>query len=313
MGYEAVNQEELDFAYRYPFSKEARGIIAQSGGGFDERFARAGAVRVEEDLNRADQSMPSTPISSMRYTYLLSYVYSRMIISAINSPYHTKRYAHEEAVRARKALEADTFDRTMRIFTELGMPMGYMDGMFTMRFESYLAFAPKGEGSSLIHQGLDKGVVYIDKAGAARVAEGAIEKAVLKNLPIRQAELPKEISRYAKQVRLPAIRTGPLFDKGAKGRYAWIEKVLATPIADVRHRTVNLVLAPYLTNVRGMGEDEAADIINAYIERCKEINPETKITPAYVKYQCRYAKAKGMRPLSLENARELYRGVLDLA
>lgn len=309
MAAENVNDDQLDFAYRYPFSSEARQIIALDTSKLDEKLLRAGALRVEEDLNAKELSVPQTSLRDFKYTYMLSYVYSRMLISAINSPYHTKRYAHGEAVRARKALRGETFDRIMRLFAELGMNMSYMNGSFSMNFESYLAIAPKNEDFALIRQKVERGLVYLEKEEAAAVAEGAIENLVLKNLPIKANELPKEVGAYAKKIKLPEIKTELKADSGA---YRWIEKVLATPIHDVRHRTVNLILAPYLVNVRGMSEDQAASVILEYIEKCKELNPDTNVNSTYVKYQCRYAKAKGMRPLSLERAKEMFRGVLKL-
>ena len=86
-----------------------------------------------------------------------------------------------------------------------------------------------------------------------------------------------------------------------------------TPIADVRHRTVNLILAPYLMNVKQKNEDEAVALIMEYISRCKEIEPNTNVNSTYVRYQCRYAKSKGLKPLSLTNARELLGDVLNFA
>ena len=95
------------------------------------------------------------------------------------------------------------------------------------------------------------------------------------------------------------------------GRHVRMDReALATPIPDVRHRSVNLV-APYLVNVRKMDENAAADRIVEYIERCKLLDPNTKVNETYVRYQCRYAKNKGMRPLSLVRAKELFRGIVE--
>ena len=42
----------------------------------------------------------------------------------------------------------------------------------------------------------------------------------------------------------------------------WIEKLLDTPIDDYRKNAVNLILAPYLINVRKLSYDAALNIIN---------------------------------------------------
>ena len=79
----------------------------------------------------------------------------------------------------------------------------------------------------------------------------------------------------------------------------------------MRHRVVNLILAPYLINVRGMSEEGAFKTISAYIERCRAVDPNTKVNDSYIKYQCAYAKKKGLRPLSLVHARELLGSYVD--
>ena len=45
--------------------------------------------------------------------------------------------------------------------------------------------------------------------------------------------------------------------------------------------------------------------VNDYIKKCKEINPDTNVNESYIRYQVRYSKAKGMKPLSLQKAKEL--------
>ena len=68
---------------------------------------------------------------------------------------------------------------------------------------------------------------------------------------------------------------------------------------------MNLILAPYLVNTKGLDVEQASRRIIVYIERCKQIDPSTKINDRYIEYQCNYAKRKGLRPLSMERAREL--------
>jgi hypothetical protein len=68
---------------------------------------------------------------------------------------------------------------------------------------------------------------------------------------------------------------------------------------------VNLILAPYLVNTKGIDVEQAAKIIIEYIDRCRAIDPNTKINERYIEYQCDYAKKKGLRPLSLSRAKEL--------
>jgi len=80
----------------------------------------------------------------------------------------------------------------------------------------------------------------------------------------------------------------------------------------VRHRTVNLILAPYLVNTKQLEVEQAARIISDYIERCKQIDPNTKINERYIEYQCSYAKRRGLRPLSHERAKELLGSAVEV-
>ncbi len=297
----------LDFAYRYPFSKEARGIIASVGQSLDERLIRAGKLRVEEDLNSESISHYMTGIEEIRRTYVLSYVYSRMMVSAINNRFFIDRYVASEARRVHSALESDTLPNMLNLMAELGIDVDYANERFIIGFAKYLSLSPGSKELALVKQELDKGRVYLTKGNTLRLVESAVADEIRKKLPIPVSELPRRIIEESKSIKLPRIKV-----EIREGSYRWIEKILATPIPDIRHRAVNIILAPYLVNIKGLSEDDAAAIILEYIERCKQINPDTRINSSYVKYQCKYAKAKGLKPLSFERAKELFKGVLEL-
>ena len=61
-----------------------------------------------------------------------------------------------------------------------------------------------------------------------------------------------------------------------------------------------------------MDVEQAVEIIKKYIDECKQLNPNTDVSETYIRYQCNYAKNKGMRPLSLSKARELLGEYVDL-
>ena len=248
-------------------------------------------------------------MADIKRSYVLSYVYSRMIISAIGNKIHLDRYVRSEAKRSRSALESDTMPNMIKLIAELNLQMSYSDGRFIISLPSFLMLSSGDEGLNLVKQELGRGLVYLGRDDAMNLIEKAIAVEIRKKLPIPQSDLPRRIIEESKGVRLPKINTRVEVKEGS---YRWIDKILSNPIGDVRHRTVNLILAPYLTNIKGLSEEEAASIIMEFIERCKQINPDTKVNSSYIKYQCKYSKSKGMKPLSLEKAREMYRGVLEL-
>lgn len=300
---------DLDFACKYPFSAEAKKLIARAAPELEEKFIRAGRIRVEEDLNSSAIPRYKTSLQEIKHTYVISYVYSRMLISAINNKAHLERYILAEARRSRGALEEETMPNLLRLLSELGIEMSYSGGRFVIGFRKFLTLSSRSPGLALVKEELDNGLVYLPKEDALKLTENAIADEIRKNLPIPAADLPMRIMEESKKIMVPMINTRVDIREGS---YRWIEKLLSNPISDVRHRTVNLVLAPYLVNVKGLGEDQAAGIILEYIERCRQVNPDTRINSSYIKYQCRYAKSKGLKPLSLEKARDLYNGVLEL-
>ncbi len=303
-----TDDSDLDFAYRYPFSMEAREIIAGQSGGIEEKLVKIGKLRLEEDLNSIAVGYGNVALEDVKRVHVLSYVYSRMLVSALSNGLYLDKYVAAEASRAANAMEAEPLTGLMRLSTEMGVSLSYSQGQFVMKFADFLMLSSGSGELRLVKQGLGKGLVYFHKDIAIKVLCSAAAAEIRKKLPIAMPDLPQRIIDEAKTVKLPKIKSNIQVKEGS---YRWIEKLLSTPIVDVRHRTVNLVLAPYFTNIKGLSENEAAEIIIEYIERCKQANPDTKVNSSYIKYQCKYAKDKGMKPLSLERARELYRGVLE--
>lgn len=262
-----------------------------------------------------DKALEFQPISlsAIKLTYLVSYVYARMVVSAIKSPTAVSLYATSEAKRAGLALRNDASGKEMlRLSEQLGLTISRDKDTFIMPFEQYLGNLPKREKFSLTRQRLKDGRIYLEKELVIGFLESRIKKEISKGLPIPSKELPKEVLEAARAIKVPVSKSALAAGKDTGARYRWIEKLIETPIPDVRHRTVNLILAPYLTNVRGLAEEEATKIIEQYIERCKQIEPNTNVNASYIRYQCHYAKTKGMKPLSMEKARELIGAFLEI-
>lgn len=304
--------KELGYAYRYPFSATAREIIQKLDiKEINQKYLEAGAMRVQEAVENGTIEFVRTRYEELMYTYLLSYVYARMIASALKSVEVLRKYARAEARRAEEALEGEDAEDIVRVAKDVALETGLRDGLFYIRFQSYLRYMPREEEFALVRQRLGGGLVYLQKERFLKVLSRAIASRVGRGLPIEAKDLPKEVLEKAKKIRIPAARIRVSGDE--TGRYAWIDKLLSTPIADVRHRTVNIILAPYLVNVKGLDAEAAAKVIIEYIEKCKAINPDTKINDSYIRYQCRYAKAKGLKPMSLRRAKELLHGIVELS
>jgi hypothetical protein len=304
-----LSETKLDFAYKYPFSQEAKEVVASLNvSSVDPRYLQEGLAQLKSALKDGKIMHDKVRgITEVKYKYIMGYVYARMLVSAIDDRSSIFKFANAEANAAMEFLGRDSAE-LLKIANELGMKVKKEDGDFAIGFEQFVSLPKKDSTLRLINQRLSQGTVHISELQLRNLVGSAIEKEISSRLPIDRRNLPKEVVDAAKELK-PQEHKVALGSKA--GAYAWIEKLLANPIADVRHRSVNLIFAPYLVNVKGLDEDAATKTIVDYIERCKQINPNTKINERYIRYQCAYAKRKGMRPLSLTRARELLREVAE--
>lgn len=305
---------KLDFAYKYPFSSSAKDIMqALELSKISNAYIQSAKSQIDLALDNKLE-YKRTSISSVKLDYIINYAYCRMLASAYNSLSILKKYAESEAYRSAEALSFSDPDELIALSKDLGISiakrfMPESQNEFVMFFSDFLKYSPGIKGLELVNQRLTNGSVILDWNTALKLMQAAIKMHIMKGLPIKSSELPSEVLNFARSshVALPGVQGS----NAGKPR-EWIEKLLNTPIQDVRHRTVNLILAPYLVNVKGMSPEQASKVINDYINKCKELNPDTKITERYVEYQCNYAKRKGMKPLSLARAKELLGGIVDI-
>ena len=304
-----VPEAKLDFAYKYPFSQEAKEVVSSLNvSSVDIHYLREGIAQLTSALEDGKIVHDKVRgITEVKHRYIIGYVYARMLVSAIDDKPSILKFAAAEADAAMEFLANDTMD-LLKIASEMNVKVKREDGEFTLGFEQYVALPKRDSTLDLINQRLSGGIVHVSELQLRNLVAGAIEREIRNRLPIDKKSLPKEVIEVAKTMK-PQERKIPLSSRS--GVFAWIEKLLANPIADVRHRSVNLIFAPYLVNVKGLDEDNATRTIVDYIERCKQINPDTKINERYIRYQCAYSKRKGMRPLSLTRARELLKEVAE--
>lgn len=303
------SDEELSFAYKYPFSKEAKAVIgSQSVTGQNlDMFLEQAKARLEEAFSKGKLEYKNLRYGKLEY--VIGYAYARMLVSGLGSRVGISKYAAAEASRSKGAIESGGAGDIVHLSSELGLDV-LRDGLdFKMGFAQFLRYMSSIPDFSMANFKLHDGFVLIDRHQMADLLRSAMFREILKGLPIKLSDMPARVTTFSKSVKLPVVS---LRSNAKGGGSAWIDKLLETPIPDVRHRVVNLVLAPYLVNTKGMSEEEAFKIISNYIERCKELDPNTKINDSYIKYQCAYARKRGLKPLSLTRARELLGGLVDL-
>lgn len=308
---------DLDFAYRYPFSSEAKEIVSVHADRIDPKYLEMAGRHID---NATGIGIDYTEISmaSVKTDYVMTYLYSRMLLSALKRADLIKLYATAEAKRCAGAMNSNS-DDMVKVAGELGIRL---TGTFktqknelaiddqVISFIDYVKYAPSIPSLALVNQKLGGGTVILGKSNMVKVLEQAIIGEITKGLPIKSTELPKQVIDYSKGLKFRVVVETMAIPAGKRSEQ-WIEGLLNKPIADVRHRTVNLILAPYLTNTKGLSVEQASKIIHDYIEKCKQVDPNTKVNDSYIRYQCDYAKKRGLRPLSLDRAKELLGNQID--
>jgi hypothetical protein len=301
--------KELDFAYKYPFSGAAKELISSYGNAIEMGYLRLAEVHVRDAAKRGKFEYAKTGMESLKKDYVIVYLYSRMLLSALKNNEIISKYSAAEARRSAEAIEKDGLSDLLKVCSELGVKvvrLGKEDPLSIGVFD-FLKLAKGERGLELANQKLGDGLVYVDPKTALGLITVAIRERVLQGLPIDSKLLPKEVLDYSRSVKIES----PVTAAGAQMRGGgWIDGLLEKPVMDGRHRIVNLVLAPYLVNVKKLEVDKAVAIIHEYIERCKKINPATDVNEQYIRYQCTYSKNKGLRPLSLRRARETFGDII---
>lgn len=313
------SDKALDFAFKYPFSSEAKEIVKAQPSRINPTYLERAGKHID-NATTSGLDYKSINMGDIKLDYIMKYLYCRMLLSAIKRPDLIRLYANAEASRSYQAMLNSENSDMLSIAAELGIRITGTfdrrkdsDGIeeLSISFIDYIRYAPRLPSFELVNQKLSAGIVLINRNSMAKLIEQAVAKEIMKGLPIKSTELPKQVIEYSKGLRFKStVKMGTAMP--GKKTEEWIERLLQTPIADVRHRTVNIILAPYLVNTKGLEVEQATKIISDYIERCKQIDPDTKINESYIRYQCTYAKRRGLKPLSLERAKELLGNQIDL-
>ena len=145
-----IDPVKLEFAYKYPFSNEAKEVIKSlNEKTVEDRFLTAGLLRLNEALEHNRIEFVNTNYRELRYTYLVSYVYARMLASVPQDRLVIAKYALAEAKRAAKALFEDRSENLLRISNQLGLEVSEKDGLLEVRLEQFLAGARGIDGRAL--------------------------------------------------------------------------------------------------------------------------------------------------------------------
>jgi hypothetical protein len=99
-----------------------------------------------------------------------------------------------------------------------------------------------------------------------------------------------------------------------KHEIGWIEDILQKTFSDGRKRLLDLIISPYLLNIKQVPEDQALDIAFGWSLKCHNVEPiringrcvSTAALQNYIKYKLRRTVRIGLMPLSKENVKKWF-------
>jgi hypothetical protein len=87
------------------------------------------------------------------------------------------------------------------------------------------------------------------------------------------------------------------------GNLLWIEHLLKYPIKDFRKNAANLILAPYLINIKRISAEDAEAIIVGWLGTCDQLRKLDFNSDRLARSAVTYAASKGYLPLRLDSLR----------
>ena len=282
---------------RYPFTPHSRKFFDKLS--IDDSFSSS------EVLGQAESRLLAS-IGRVRYERHLSELieFSSFFVAALvagQDVYLGQRFAKSESELARDFFIREPVSGKPTILYECFnirlSPSSVAEYPFVMPVEDYLTVVTRFELNrsqrwKLVNQGLTSGFVYLTENDANDIFGDVTQKIVydgVKNL--RKVAFPKQLVTLREGIvpYLPPPKAGP-----TRG-YFYVEELFKHPVSDGRHRLTWLVLAPYLVNVKNLGEEEAVEKIRAFVAA----RGETRTMKRFIEYNVKRAKRNGLMPPTL--------------
>ena len=195
-----MDDKELDFAVKYPFTDEARKAISSIT--LTESITDRGVGRIKRALE-GDMRASVSLRGSDKEESIASFAASRMILGFLRNTFLTSRFAVNEAKIAHGWLDrADEkeVDAVARIFGILTTPAE--DKRMLITLPIYLKFSPRSVDYRITNRRLIRGMVEITYHEKKRLIEEAVRKHVEK-IPL--VKDPPELIKQAGEKLLESL------------------------------------------------------------------------------------------------------------
>ena len=185
--------------WRYPFLPSASNILEGldlSSLLDDYYYAEARALaldRLESAASKGQIDLEGPPIND-EIDIILSYLISRLILSATDNQALVNYVALSEAMRAENFLNSETDEEFVKCINQLGViAINQIDSVFQLSFIDYVKAASKlREGDwKLSNRGVSKGLVTLNRKTVTRLMRNVIQQH-LEELPKAPAEIKEK-------------------------------------------------------------------------------------------------------------------------
>ncbi len=191
-----MEERELEFAVRYPFSNSARQILTDSKTVLNERIVELALERIRKAL-RGDSRVKVPLHNNEKIEEIAAFAAARMILGILRNSYVTERFSVNEAKSARNSIDYHRED--VGILKELfSIKTSEGGGKKLLDIPTYLRFSPRSVHYRLINREIVNGYVVIDGGEEKRLVEEAIRKHIVKLPAVR--DIPDSVKKAAKKI-----------------------------------------------------------------------------------------------------------------
>ncbi|MBN2111302.1 MAG: DNA primase regulatory subunit PriL [Methanosarcinaceae archaeon] len=161
---------------------------------------------------------------------LLSYPFSRILVSCIDDPFLTRRYSLAEAVSSYKSLKGRDPGFLKDLAREFGIQAKVEDPGFSMHFTDYIRLAGtlKATEWKLVNRKLDSGYVNVSKDEFARLLQEGVKNRIEGSLPVSvPGEIVQACEPYLEEIRAALHERKTTFGDGSE--FGSVESELFPP------------------------------------------------------------------------------------
>lgn len=286
-----------DLELHYPFTPRSRKFFETIP--IDETLSSKEVILQAESrlLNAIGKGSYDPHLSEL--VEFLSFFVAALVASQDN--YLANKFARKEAERARVFFISESPKSKVNIMKEcfgIYFDEGVLENhIYQVRLEDYLALVSKHDlikspKWKLVNQSVNRGKVFFNDNLLNDLFTDCARSSINVGLMnLRKGTFPKQLL----ELKTRMLQYIPPSRKKAGKTYLYIEELMKYPVSDGRHRLVWLVLAPYLVNIKGLGEDEAIEKIRSYIS----VTGETREMKKFIEYNVKRARRNKLMPPTL--------------